>query len=497
MPRSAASGAATHQRRSGQTGRMSSGVPNDGLWSAGRRGLTLGLVLTITLVAFEALAVSTVMPIVASELGGYELYGWVFTAFMLGSLIGIVVSGGIIDKRGLGAPFLLAVGLFAIGLLGGGLAPSMPVLVAFRFIQGLGGGMVPPIAYVAIGRSLPERLRPQMFATLSTAWVLPGVVGPAIAGIVGEQLHWRVVFLGLLPLIGTAAAISYPSLRRIKAAPADEERTAAASLRRRLPLAIMVAAGTGLFLAGLTSGRVELLVPLGVGGAALGIVAFRRLTPSGTLRAARGVPAAVLMRGVLTFTFFGVDAYVALALVEWRGLTATEAGISLTAATLAWTAGSWIQARAATRVPTERFVQIGLAVVIAGLASFAVVLLPTVSPWLALPTFGLAGLGMGLAYAPITLIVLRETRTAEQGSASAAVSLSDSLGTALGIGVTGAIVAASVRATGAPVVGLAAGFAFCVAVGVAGLALSTRLRPRRHAEAAPVGVPDATRANAS
>jgi len=84
---------------------MSSRVPDDGLWSAGRRGLTIGLVLTITLVAFEALAVSTVMPIVANELGGYELYGWVFTAFLLGSLIGIVVSGGIIDKRGLGAPF--------------------------------------------------------------------------------------------------------------------------------------------------------------------------------------------------------------------------------------------------------------------------------------------------------------------------------------------------------------------------------------------------------
>src|SRR4051794_6314165 len=150
MPRSAASGAATHQRRSGQTGRMSSGVPNDGLWSAGRRGLTLGLVLTITLVAFEALAVSTVMPIVASELGGYELYGWVFTAFMLGSLIGIVVSGGIIDKRGLGAPFLLAVGLFAIGLLGGGPPPPLAGPVPFRVIPGPRRRHGPPLAVRAI-----------------------------------------------------------------------------------------------------------------------------------------------------------------------------------------------------------------------------------------------------------------------------------------------------------------------------------------------------------
>src|SRR3712207_4579912 len=83
------------------------GAATDGLWSPRHRNLTVGLVLTITLVAFEALAVSTVMPIVAGELGQLELYGWVFTAFMLGSLIGIVVAGGAIDRRGLGLPFAI------------------------------------------------------------------------------------------------------------------------------------------------------------------------------------------------------------------------------------------------------------------------------------------------------------------------------------------------------------------------------------------------------
>ena len=144
---------------------------HDSLWRADRRALTIGLILTITLVAFEALAVSTVMPIVAAELGGFELYGWVFSAFFLGSLIGIVVVGGLIDRGGLAVPFVGGLGLFAVGLLIGGLAPSMPVLVAARLIQGLGAGAIQPIAYVAIGRTLPESLRPRMFATLSTAWV--------------------------------------------------------------------------------------------------------------------------------------------------------------------------------------------------------------------------------------------------------------------------------------------------------------------------------------
>src|SRR6188472_3431896 len=98
---------------------------HDGLWAPGRRSLIVGLVLTITLVAFEALAVSTVLPIVAEELNGKELYGWVFSAFFLGSLIGIAVVGGTVDRGALGRPFALGLALFGIGLLIGGLAPSM------------------------------------------------------------------------------------------------------------------------------------------------------------------------------------------------------------------------------------------------------------------------------------------------------------------------------------------------------------------------------------
>jgi MFS family permease len=193
------------------------------------------------------------------------------------------------------------------------------------------------------------------------------------------------------------------------------------------------------------------------------------------LRAARGLPAAVLVRGIITFAFFGVDAYIALLLVEWRGLSPTQAGISLTAATLTWTSGSWIQARLAPRFPPERFVQAGIVALIGGLATFLLVLLPEVSPWLSLPTLGLAGLGMGLAYSPLALIVLREAHGAEQGRASSALSLTDSLGTALGIGITGAAVAASVRQTGQPGGGLAAGFLVAIAVAGIGLLISSRL----------------------
>jgi MFS family permease len=457
---------------------MHSAHASDGLWSRDRRALTIGLVLTITLVAFEALAVSTVMPQVARELGGIELYGWVFSAFFLGSLIGIVVVGGVIDHRGLALPFALGLGLFGIGLLVGGLATSMPLLVVARFVQGLGAGTIPPIAYVAIGRSLPESLRPRMFATMSTAWILPGVLGPAIAATIGQALSWRFVFLGLLPLIALAGALTLEALRAVVAAPAkeDAEADASAAARGRLPLAIQVAAGAGLVTAGLTSGEPLPTVALVALGLPIGIHALLRLTPPGTLRARPVLPAAILLRGLLTFMFFGIDAFVPLALVEWRGLSLTEAGIALTAATIVWTAGSWTQARGSARWPSFRFVQAGFAVALVGLAGFMLVLRQDVHWLIAIPTFALAGFGMGLAYSPTALIVLREATPENQGSASSALSLTDSLGTALGTGVSGAIIAVGIRSNGQPVPGLAIAFAIALAVGLGGLLLTGRLR---------------------
>ena len=456
--------------------------PVDSLWRPDRRALTIGLVLTITLVGFEALAVSTVMPIVVRELGGLELYGWVFSAFFLGSLIGIVVVGGAIDRGGLALPFAVGLGLFAVGLLSGGLAPSMVVLVAARFVQGLGAGTIQPIAYVAIARTLPEPLRPRMFATLSTAWVLPGVIGPAIAGTVGDATSWRFVFLGLLPLIAVAGALTLGALRAVRPGDVHPDAAtaaaAAAARRGRLPLAILVALGAGLLTLGLTTGEPVPTLALSAAGLVIGVAALRRLTPAGTLAARPVLPAAVLLRGILTCAFFGVDAFVALTLVGWRGLSATEAGIALTAATVAWTGGAWIQARGASRWPTHRFVRVGFAVVVAGLASMLLVLRTDVPWFVAIPAFGVAGLGMGLAYSPLALIVLREARPAMQGTATSALSLTDSLGTALGTGISGAIVAASVRSTGKPAMGLAVAFTVAVAIGLGGLLLAGRLRPR-------------------
>ena len=195
------------------------------MFAPGRRVAHDGLVLTITFVGFESLAVATVLPDVRRDLGGVALYGWVFSAFMLGSLIGIVVAGSRADAMGPARPFVVALALFCIGLAAGGFAPSMIVLVIARFVQGLGGGRSRRSRTSRSGAPI-RRACSRVFAILSSAWVLPGLIGPAIAGAVGDHASWRFVFLGLLPLVVPAGLVTLRPLMRIPSAPRPSSRDA-------------------------------------------------------------------------------------------------------------------------------------------------------------------------------------------------------------------------------------------------------------------------------
>ena len=186
-------------------------------------------------------------------------------------------------------------------------------------------------------------------------------------------------------------------------------------------------------------------------------------------------PAAVGLRGVLPFGFFMADAYIPLLLIDVRGANAAAAGLALTSATLAWSAGAWIQARFVQTQGIRFFVGLGFGVVAAGLAATLAVLMPAV-PWaVAVATWGVAGLGMGLSYSALSLAVLREAPPAEVGAATSALQLSDTLGTALGTGVAGAVTAAGERAAADPWIALAAAFAIGASVAVLGSVGARRL----------------------
>ncbi len=461
---------------------MSASIPTRPALRAGElRTLTAGLALTVTLVAFESLAIATVMPLVASDLGGIALYGWVFSAFFLGNMVGIVAAGELADAVGLERPYLLGLTLFAIGLLAGGLAPTMPVLVVARAVQGIGAGAIPAVAYVSIGRQYAPALRPRMFAIMSTAWVVPGIAGPALAGLIAEVLSWRAVFLALLPLVGVAAAITTRPLLRVpstdpaRTSRAGESGAASAIRRGRIADVLRVAVGAGLVLAGLDTRGLPWLPVLVTTGAAVALPSLGRVLPPGTLRASAGLPATTLLRGVLMFGFTGAEAFVPLMLVSVRGLSAPEAGVSLTAATVAWAAGSWIQARQVAALGTGFLIRLGLGLVVLGIALVAAATSPAIPVAVGLAGWGISGLGMGLGYSCITLLVLHLAPAGREGVATAGLQLSDVLGTALGAGVGGIVLAEAPALGWDRATALLATFGLACAAVVGGIALTTRL----------------------
>jgi MFS family permease len=241
-----------------------------------------------------------------------------------------------------------------------------------------------------------------------------------------------------------------------------------------LPLAILLVIGAGLAVAGLSNlGPIPLA--LIVAGILMGAPAFARLTPAGTLRAVRGLPTAVLLRGLLTFAFFCADAFVPLAIQEWRGQPAVVSGLVFTASTLAWTGGAWIQAHRIDRIGPTRFLVAGFLFLVLGIVGFAGILLPTVPLVVGVVTWSIAGFGMGLSYSTLSLVTLREAPPAEQGAATAGLQLSDVLGTSLGTGVGGALIAFGARSGSPGWVGLAGAFAVATGVGLVGLAITRRL----------------------
>ncbi len=452
-----------------------------GLFGAQHRALTIGLVSIVTLVAFESLAVITILPDIEDELDGLAWYGWVTTAFFLGTLIGIVFAGGQADRRGAGRPYLIGLILFAVGLVVAGTAPSMPVLVVGRFVQGLGAGVVPAIGYVAIGRVYPVELRPRMFAVLSTAWVVPGVIGPALSERISAWIGWRWVFLGLLPLVGVAGSMIIPALMRL----GPPARTASSDgavgeaplpwTRRRMVEAVRVAVGAALVIGGFTTSA-WLVVPALVAGVAVGLPPLRRLTPPGTLVAKAGLPAVVMSRGLLTFAFFGTDTFVPHALTDGKGATTFAGGIAVTTSTLGWTAATWIQERFITRTGEAFFVRICYIALTAGIVVVALTAGFDALPfWMIHVGWTIGGFGMGLGYSAHSQLTLRCAPAATYGTATASLQLFDNLGIALGAGAAGVIVTLGDELGWDPGVGVAVALIGPAALALVGLCISRRM----------------------
>ena len=440
------------------------------------RPMSVGVLLSITVVAFQALGVGTVMPAVARELDGLQRYGWAFSAFMLASVIGSVAAGQDADRAGPVRAYLAAIASFSAGSLLAAVAGSWTVLLAGRALEGLGAGALGVVVYASASRAYPTEMYGRMLALMSSAWVLPSLAGPAVAGLIAEYTTWRWVFVLLLPFLPVAVALTLPGLRALS-------RAEPLAPPRRLPQALALAAGTGLFLGALGLDAPLLLALAVAAGLALALPAFRALMPAGTLRAARGLPSGIVVRGLLAVAFLGCDAFLPLALTELRGFSVAQAGLVISAASLSWSLGSFLQARRDRLdggAGRPRRVLAGLLVLLSGIAATtAGVVGDGIPVAIAIAGWAVAGLGIGIGYPSIGAIVLSEAPGGEEGSVSAALQLIETIGVALFTGIGGALIALGLNEGWDTVTALALVFGCGAAAAVAGLAAGRRVAPAR------------------
>ncbi|RDV12174.1 MFS transporter [Arthrobacter sp. RT-1] len=411
--------------------------------------VTIGTCALVFLAAFESLAVTTIMPLVSRELNGAGLYALAFAGPLATGVIGMVAAGNWSDRRGPTAPLYASVGLFVLGLLIAGTSTSMPMLVAGRLVQGLGGGALTVALYVLVARIYPGVLHPKIFAAFSAAWVIPSLVGPFAAGIVAQVFSWHWVFLGVVGLVIPALLMIAPVLRGMDQRPMDAAavpwaagRLAWAALAAIAVLALNLSAGVRV------PGVPAATALLAIAAVVLALLAVRPLVPRGTLIARRGLPSVILARGLASAGFFGAEVYLPYLLIEQYAFSPTFAGLTLTGGALAWAGASAVQGRLGARLSHRRAVLTGALMV---LGAVLLALATTSLHWpaaVAIAGWIFAGGGMGLLYPRLSVMTLALSTKDNEGFNSSAMSISDSLGGALALATTGIVFAAFTTTTG-------------------------------------------------
>ncbi|MDA8186097.1 MAG: MFS transporter [Actinomycetota bacterium] len=436
--------------------------------------------MLVTFVAFEQMAVATAMPVVVRDLGDVRLYGWTFSAYVLAELVTMVIAGSWAERSGTWAPLVGAVAVFVAGLAAAGAAPSMPWLVAARAVQGAGSGVVGVAVNVLVGKAYPDSARPRMYAVMSSAWVLPSVVGPAVAGVVAEDLSWRLVFLGIAPVVVIAALVALPAVRRLERGTAREgpagRRLFDQSGAREALTALALAAGSALVLTGAALHQVPEAAVLSAAGLVIGVPALVKVLALRGAHGRRALLGAMGAGSLACFGFFGAEAFLPLVLTTVHHISPSFAGLVLTAASLCWTAGAWAQARWIDPRGARWTSRSGISLVVLGLCAVVTLTWAATPVGIAWAAWGVAGAGMGVAYSTANVAVLRASEGAGQARAVAALQMLLTLGVALGTGLGGDSLAWFVAAGHSAATGVRA--FDLAAVGALGLAMAAcRLLP--------------------
>ena len=441
-------------------------------WDPEYRRLSIGIVALVSVFGFEGIAIGAVMPVAAADLDAISNYAVAFTSFTMASLLGMTFAGLWANKIGLARVIIFAVAALAFGSMVAGFAPNLAVLTVGRSIQGFAMGIDLVTMYVVIGRMYPEALRAKALGMLAAAWVVPGLVGPGIAGLLVEVSSWRMTFWIVPLLLIGPIVLLIPELKKLPFVPSPVRTDA----RIQITSVLIAIGALSVFQAGASHvGRWNTELVAAIFVVSLGVTAWstKALMPAGYLRMAAGIPAIVGMRGVLAGAFFAAEIYVPLALQEIRGTSVALSGGVLTAATITWFAGSWLQGSHKLNYSREQILFAGVLLVSVGIALTPVAVFgPTsivIAALAASVVWGIAALGMGMCFPTLGVLMLDKSPDEEHARHSASLQMSDSFGVIIATAIAGSVLALASVQQGIESSTFVTIWIFCVFVGLSSL----------------------------
>lgn len=411
------------------------------LWASGDLARFIFVSLGILLHATNETMVATIMPAMVGELSGVQLVGWSLAIYELGAIVAGAAAGRLVSYVPLRTNMMLAALFYALGALICATAPTMPVFLAGRLVEGFGGGALVSLAFVSVERLFPRSIWPQLFGIMSAIWGVAAFSGPLLGALMSEYLSWRWAFGvfvagGAVMALASMIVLDTPQARRAATQDAPPFPFVALAC---LALGIVLVAAAGVDIAPLRS---SILLAAGLAGLALffRIDAGRprsRLFPSRLFSWRTPVGCGMTMVAAFSVATCTFGLYGPLLLTSLHGVPILTAGYIIAAESISWSVLSILVAGASPRREPAIIVG-GAAMIAAGAASFAWTV-PLGSVPLIVVCALLQGGGFGLAWPFVTRVIVASAPVKEQTIASAAVPTMQRIGYAVGAALAGIV----------------------------------------------------------